>query len=342
MAHEIDYRNNKWCFAFAGERSAIWHGLGQQAQADWGREAWTKQGGLDFEVAAVPLAGVETDQDNVHVESHKLLIRTDTREPLSVVTAQWQTSQNDHAFDFAQPFVDAGLAEYNTAGSLFGGRRCFILLKTKEGFSLPGSDDTEGYIFVQISHEYGICDLVLPTSVRVVCNNTRVFALESASKEALQAARVVHVGARHFDPEKARAYIEAYRLGIAKYAEEARFLARRPVAAPAAFSDFVRRVYQLAPDGTGGSGRDDISEHGLKIRRAHNEAKIKALKEAALKQPGASLSEGSWWSAYNAVTWFEDHGKHDGKDAPVVANRVYGKAAEIKERALKVALELAR
>lgn len=342
MAHEIDYRDNKWCFAFAGERSAIWHRLGQQATSDWTREAWEKQSGLDFEVTTVPLAGIEDGQDNVRVGSHKLLIRTDTREPLSVVTSQWQTSQNKDAFEFAQPFVRAGFAEYNTAGSLFGGRRCFILLKTKEGFSLPGSDDTEGYILVQISHEYGICDLVLPTSVRVVCNNTRTFALQSASKEALQAARVVHVGAKHFDPDRAKAYIEAYRAGIAQYAEQAHALAKRQVGPPSAFTDYVRRVYQLAPDGTNGSGRDDISEHGLKIRRAHNEAKIAALKDAAIRQPGASLSEGSWWGAYNAVTWFEDHGKHDGKDAPVVANRIYGKAAEIKDRALKVALELAR
>lgn len=342
MAHEIDFRDNRWCFAFKGERSAIWHGLGQQARDDWGRDAWSKQAGLDFEVASVPLAGIQAEHDNIDIDTHKLLIRTDTREPLSVVTSQWQTSQNSNAFDFAQPFVDAGFAEYNTAGSLFGGRRCFILLKTKEGFSLPGSDDTEGFILVQISHEYGICDLTLPTSVRVVCNNTRAFALQQASKEALQAARIVHIGARHFDPDRATAYIEAYRAGIAKYAEEARFLASKQVGGSDRYTEFVRRVYQLGPDGTNGTGRDGISEHGLKIRQAHNKAKIDALKEAVLKQPGATLSEGSWWSAFNAITWHEDHAKHDGKDAPVIANRIYGKTAEVKERALKVALELAR
>lgn len=343
MAHEIDYRNDRWSFAFAGDRSAIWHGHGQQALPGWTREDWQHESGLDFEVETVRLVGVGTDECSYssNVDTHRLLVRSDTKEALSITSPQWRSAQNGHAFDFAEPFVESGFARYDTAGALFGGRRCFLLLKTQEGFSLPGSDDTEGYILIQISHEYGICDLVLPTSIRVVCNNTRAFALEQAGREKLQRARVIHVGGRHFDPEKAKVFVEGYRDGIRKYAEQAKHLASRHYTQDE-LTQYIRRVFSLKAENTSSTGYDnEISEHGLKLRRTRNANKIEALLKAVTEQPGADLSAGTWWSAYNAVTWYEDHGRHANGESPVIANRIYGDGADTKERALRAALQFA-
>src|SRR5206468_600729 len=62
-------------------------------------------------------------------------------------------------------------------------------------------------------------------------------------------------------------------------------------------------------------------------------------------QPGADIAPGTWWNAFNAVTYFEDHlaGREDGE---VVDQRLtsawYGEARQLKNKAMNLATELAR
>lgn len=337
MAHEIEYRDdrNAWSFAFVGERSAIWHRHGQKAQENWEPAQWQFSAGHDFWVQKVPLVGMPpSDGDVIPCDTHELLIRCDTGAPLSVVSREWAPAQNEDAYAFCAPFIKAGFAAMNTAGTLFAGKRCFILLKTKEGFKLPGGDDTEGYILVQISHEYGIADLVMPTAVRVVCNNTLQLALGGKSDRMLNAGRFIHTAKTSFSVDKAADLIEAYRLGLGEYAEKAKFLTTKKATQPQ-IRAYINKVFKLEELKAGDGTKEEIDK-----RREHNKAVVAKLLTAIDAQPGREMSRGTWWSAFHGVTWHEDHGKFAGKDERI-ASKLTGASADRKRTALKIALEMA-
>jgi len=336
MAHEIEHRNGKWSFAFTGARENIWHRLGTQAEPHWTREDWVKAAGHDFEVKKVPLVGVLGDDGKVAVDTHELLIRTDTNEALSVVTEQWSPAQNAQAHDVAEPFIKAGFAAYDTAGTLYNGGRCFVLLKTKEGFSLPGGDETDLYVLIQVSHQYGIADMCFPTSERVVCKNTLNIAIERAIRQGkLNQGKFVHAGGKGFDTEQASAMIEAYRAGLAQYADKAHFLVSKRVA-PEAAKEFIVKVYDLEELKDGTSEQKDR-------RKIFNDKVVSNLLEAVERQPGADLSAGSWWQAFHSVTWWEDHGRYqDEPEKAKFAARYEGVSAARKDKALRLAVQYAQ
>jgi phage/plasmid-like protein (TIGR03299 family) len=332
MSHEIEYRNERYSFAFVGDRSAIWHRKGQQAQESWSIDDWIRESGQNFSVKKVPLKGFD-DAGDIECDSDVGLIREDTRKMMTVCSPDWQPAQNADAWAFLRPFIEAGYAKPDTAGVLYNGRRCFVLVKTQHGFSLPGGDETELYILVQISHEYGQADLVLPTSVRVVCRNTLQVAIEGKTREQINAGRFVHRSKTAFSVEKAQALLEAYRLGLGAYAEKAKFLASNR-ATPEQVRAYINKVFKLEELAEGTAQQKEW-------RTKHNEDVIRKLLETIETQPGAEMSRGSWWSAFHGVTYHEDHGRWEGKDEPI-ASKLYGAGAERKKRALDVALEMAR
>jgi phage/plasmid-like protein (TIGR03299 family) len=251
-----------------------------------------------------------------------------------VVSPEWQAAQNSDAYDFARPLLKANFAKLDTAGVLYGGRRCFVLLRTREGFQLPGGDDTEGFILVQISHEYGIADLVIPTSVRVVCRNTLQFALDKATQAQLNDGRFVHRAKTSFSVEKAEALIEAYRQGLGAYAEQAKFLSTKR-ATPEQTRAYINRVFKLQALREG-------TDQQKKWRTDYNEGVVKKLMNTLETQPGGeTMSPGTWWASFNAVTHWEDHAKYMKDQQEAIASKLYGTSSERKVRALATAMEMA-
>ena len=334
MAHEIEYKDGRYSFAFVGDRSAIWHRKGQQMIAGASPAEWQSAAGHNFQVDVMPLAGIpDGEVSPVPVATHRLLYRTDTGAALSVIGKDWTPAQNIDAYKFAQPLIDEGFCSMNTAGTLFQGKLCFILLKTKEGFQLPGGDETQGYILVQISHESGHADLVTPVAIRVVCDNTRRFALESKTKAQIEQGKFIHTKKTSFSVEKAHALIAAYRAGLGQYAEQAKFLATRK-ATPEQTRAYINKVFKLEE-------LQNAAAAEVAKRREHNARVVKQLTEAIERQPGAHMSPGTWWSNFHAVTFWEDHGRHEKKTLEPLASKFRGVAADRKDYALKVALEMA-
>lgn len=332
MAHEIEFRadRSKWSFAFTGDRSAIWHRHGQQLLQGTTVADWKHQSGQDFEVEKVDLAEAMGHKGDWLANFTHAVRRTDNQTVLTLCSAEWRPAQNDDAYAFLAPLVEAGFCTINTAGTLFDGRRCFVLAKTNEGFTLPGGDATEGYLLAQISHEYGIADLVVPTAVRVVCNNTLQMALQRKNKEQMDAGKFIHREKTSFSVDKANALIAAYRAGLGEYAEKAKFLATR-VATPEQTRAYVQKVFKL----------EDLKEGAkeeIEKRRVANERILKTLLETVETQPGAK--PGFWWGNLHAVTYHEDHGRFNGRDE-TLATKFQGASAERKKTALRIAMEMA-
>ena len=59
------------------------------------------------------------------------------------------------------------------------------------------------------------------------------------------------------------------------------------------------------------------------------------------KQPGAKMSEGTWWSALNAVTYYADHIAGRDRNA-ALRSAWFGSKATMKRKALDLATEYAK
>jgi phage/plasmid-like protein (TIGR03299 family) len=336
MAHEIEYRADRaaWSFAFTGDRAAIWHRKGQQMLPTATPEEWLAAANLDFDVEKVDLAeAMGVPAGSWLAQQTHAIRRVDNGVILTTCSEEWNPAQNGQGLEFIKPLVEAGFCSVNTMGCLYDGRRCFILLKTQEGFQLPGGDHNEGFILVQVSHEYGLSDLVIPVLTRVVCENTRRMALAGKTKEQMDAGRFIHRAKTAFSVERANALIAAYRLGLKEYAEQAKFLASK-VATPEQVRAYVNKVFKLEALAEGTAVQ-------IARRNEHNAKVVKTLMTTLETQPGANMSPGTWWSAWNAVTYHEDHGRFKTEDAETFTSKFMGASADRKQEAFRLALQMA-
>src|SRR6056300_1121700 len=97
---------------------------------------------------------------------------------------------NEKAFEFFSEYVMAGDMEMHTAGSLKDGQMVWALAKVKDSFEILGGDRVDSYLLFSNPHQYGKSIDIRFTPIRVVCNNTLTFSLES------KAERSVRVGHR--------------------------------------------------------------------------------------------------------------------------------------------------
>ena len=322
MSHEID------TMAWVDEKP--WHGLGRKVSNDLTPEQMMKAAGVDWEVHEVP-SYVSYNNDNIPT-GQKVLIRSDTGAILSNVGTGWNTVQNKDAFKFFNEYIFKGDMEMHTAGSLKGGQIVWALAKIKESFDVFGGDQVDAYMLFSNPHKYGHSIDIRFTPIRVVCNNTLTFALETESKRAV---RISHASV--FDADIVKETLGIAHDKFAEYKEMAEFLGSKPYSI-----DLLKQYYsEVFPRTTIKKGVENVGviqkEEDKKIL-SNNAKKCLELVES---QPGAEFAEGTWWQAINAVTCFTDH--HQGRNAESrLESQWYGKNQQVKTKALNKALKYAR
>lgn len=132
--------------------------------------------GLDWEVEQVALRTEHGDP----VPGVVANIRLDTRQILGVVSTRYTVVQNVDALRFLDNLIGSAM-HFETAGSLWSGRRVWALAKLPDWIEV-GGDRVERYCLVTTGHdgEHGIKAAVTP--IRVVCQNTLTWALDSAPR----------------------------------------------------------------------------------------------------------------------------------------------------------------
>jgi len=114
------------------------------------------------------------------VKNMQANVRVDTGECLGVVSNRYQIVQNIDAFDILDHLMEYRDIAYETAGSLRNGQTVWALIKLPEYKILD--DEMLSYLLVANSHHGQESIKVVPTNVRVVCNNTLNMALENAKR----------------------------------------------------------------------------------------------------------------------------------------------------------------
>ena len=157
-------------------RETPWHGLGTRVmEAPSSKEA-LGLAGLDWKVVQEP---VYTQEEEL-IEGYKANVRDRDRKVLGVVTNRYRIIQNEEAFSFTDALLGEGV-RYETAGSLQGGRKVWLLARMPHEYIISG-ERISPYLVFSNAHDGSGAVRVALTPIRVVCNNTLNLALSTAKR----------------------------------------------------------------------------------------------------------------------------------------------------------------
>ena len=321
MAHQVE------TMAYAGE--VPWHGLGTKVEDNLTPQEMIEAAGLNWTVSRRPVfvpqePGFDHTEGTLTTTEFGMLVRDSDNRILGPCGRNYIPAQNEEVFGFFNKFVESGDMTMGTAGSLDNGRQVWGLANIKQGFKLPGGDEVQGHLLISHPHQWGKSLTIMFTPVRVVCNNTLTMALGQQGERF----RMPHVKA--FDAEVVAAAEQA--LGLASeqlesFEEQSKFLAGKQYNDDQ-FDRFLAQLFQpaLIVDNT--------------VDRTQFNRTCETVHELVHTQPGAKMSEGSWWSALNAVTYYVDHKAGRNRDTSL-QSAWFGPRAATKRKALQLATEMA-
>jgi len=307
--------------AYAGQ--VPWHGLGVPVSNDLTPAQMMDKAGLDWKVREVE-SFIEFDGKRMPTGLKSLVRETDGR-ILTNVGENWNPVQNETAFEFFSEFVMAGDMEMHTAGSLKDGQMVWALAKVKSDFELFGGDRVESYLLFSNPHQYGKSIDVRFTPIRVVCNNTLTLSLDQKAEKS------VRIGHRvEFDPSSVKEALGIAAEKLNTYKDMAEFLGKKRFTTDS-YIEYLNTVFPRTAD-------KKVQGKDLSIDTLSRNAKL--AHDSLESQPGAEYAEGSWWQAFNSVTFITDHVQGRNSD-----NRLYSSwfgGNQVRKRdALKTAIEFA-
>ena len=165
-------------------REKPWHGLGTVVREAPTSENAMRLAGLDWNVVQEAIYTPCREK----IEGFKANVRDTDRKVLGVVSDRYKVVQNVEAFSFTDELLGHGV-RYETAGSLSGGRRVWLLARLPREYIIAG-ERISPYLVFSNTHDGSGSVKVAVTPVRVVCNNTLNLALETAQRSF----SMVHTG----------------------------------------------------------------------------------------------------------------------------------------------------
>ena len=300
-----------------------WHGLGVIVnEAPTSREA-IQLAGLDWTVEQWPLKAYYGDWE-INVPDKVANIRTDTEICLGVVSAGYTVFQNREAFDFMDQIVSEGGAKYETAGSLRDGRRIWLLARIPGDMQIMKDDVIHPYVLLTNSHDGTTALRMIPTTIRVVCQNTLNLALKKSDDgEGLVIYHYGNLALRvRYATEKFGYVVK--RMG--RFKTEATYMAHRELSVDEAENYFS----EVSKTSTGKPLNRLVNYFLENFDKPENT--LPGIKHTA-------------WAAFNSVSQYADHqAPVKGSNYSIAHNRLnsswFGSANALKQKAYNLALQL--
>ena len=157
-------------------RETVWNGLGREVQGAKSSAEAIKLAGIDWKVVQKKM----TTEDGINIKGYYANVRDSDNKVLGIVGERYKIVQNNEAFEFTDELLGQGV-KYETAGSLNGGKRIWLLAKTPNDYKILG-DSIEPYLVFTNTHDGTGSIKVAMTPVRVVCKNTLNLALKKADR----------------------------------------------------------------------------------------------------------------------------------------------------------------
>ncbi len=313
-----------------------WHGLGERFRE---KRLMTsgeciKLAGLDWEVTKEPMKiwnGVDGKRGMVDVPGKYATVRSNYNGVdrfLGVVGEYYVPFQNTEAFDFMDSIVQEGSAAYDTAGSLFAGKKVWLLAQMPD-YVIVADDMVAKYLLLSHCHDgSGMIEMMF-TLVRVVSNNTCRFAIQNA-KNKIRIRHTKNAGEKLSEAKNLIGIASSYFENIgARFNDMQDFDMKTAI-----LNKYFKKV---VPDPDGES----------KNTRAKNKReRLVELFETSPAIAGTS-GEGNLWGALNAVTEYVQHeqvipayGKNPEEQRFNNTVFVNSGATELRDKAFTEALKL--
>lgn len=381
MAHELSKSTS---MIYNNTNGVPWHGLGIPLQGlqtimelatvlDTGNPRYPE---LAYKVGKAPMFTkvqcVDTDGDAIlasdgvtplsrwHEEDMVALKRLDTKITLGYATKGYEVIQNLEALSMlVDPILTAGEGMIETAGSLFGGKLFWVLMKLPTEIQLKGNDISHQYLLFVNSHDGSSSLQIKFTSVRVVCMNTLMMALGGLGKKRQRKnaeGGVLYI--RHSKSAPDRLAKAAEVIGLSKsitkeFAELTMALSHKQINTAGAV-EFAKSVFPTEPPARPTPTGNDVEDARAKLIWQQEVDKTKDITSERAQRvlqyledpklnPGADLesSKGTAWGLVNAVTRFVDYGATYRTADSRLSNVMFdGSGVKVKEVAFQQAAAL--
>jgi phage/plasmid-like protein (TIGR03299 family) len=352
LAHLIDQTTGQAAVFVVGEPA--WHGLGKVLEAAVTAREAIKLACLDWTVEKRPLRTWGDDGASLEVPGWYATVRTDTNAVLGVVSSQYRVLQNRDAFAFMDEAIQTGAAMWETAGALKDGKRVWMLARFPQPVEIRKGDEVKPYALLSNGHDGGMAVHILPTTVRVVCNNTLNLALSPTDGQMV----VRHVQSLRGKIELAKRHLSVIGQRVEKFQDEAQLLSRVLVASELRLRNYAEQFYpaHTKPNFSDGkallsaivNGKSDRQEVVRDLLAAHYaESERIAKRNAGILDQIVDKFErdparGTAWGAYNAVSHYVDHQATYKTPENRLSSVWFGSGDDLKQHAYSAALALAR
>ena len=347
MAHLVEN------MAFVGQTP--WHGLGNQLTPNQPIEVWAKQAGMDWRIESsnVSYMAENHKQQNLILpyQEQRVLYRSDTHEPLSVVSQRFQEVQPMEILHFYKDLTEQSGFELETAGVLKGGKKFWALARTGQSAALKGKDVSNGYILLATACDGTLATTAQFTSIRVVCNNTLAIALKGQNTSA-GVVKVPH--STKFDAEKVKQQLGISVRAWDEHIYEMKQLSQRKVTQQEAAAYFdavfnntnlsmaeqdesIIQFYRNAamPNQTSPSKADNKTEPNGRAM-----SKVMTMFNGHGRGAELSSAKDTAYGLLCSITEFADHERRAMSQDHRLDSAWFGAGAGLKQRGLEQALRL--
>lgn len=320
MAHQLEN------MAYVG--ATPWHGLGSKLSSHQPLEVWQHEAGMNWQIEASPvrfLSDSAAHLGSIHTyPEQKVLYRSDTKAPLSVVSQRYKVVQPFDVLEFYRDLTEYAGYELETAGVLKGGRKFWALARTGQASVLKGNDMINGYLLLATSCDGSLATVATPTTVRVVCNNTLAIAVNGSA----ESIRVPHN--TEFNAQAVKRQLGVSVSQWDNFMYRMKVLSERKVNTGEALGYFLQVICDAEKDVV---NRRELTQH----RALH---KVQELYSGKGRGSQLESAQNTAWGLLNAVTEYVDHNKRARSVDHRLDSAWFGQGAGLKQKALDHALAL--
>ena len=265
-------------FMFSGRGEVPWHSIGAVLDGVLSSDEAIREAHLTWIVDQKPIYTLDNWAEAI--PGFVANVRNDTREVLGIVSDRYKVAQNKDVFTFADDLIGNGRVKctYETAGSLFNGRRVFMLVNMPKGRIVE--DEYQPYLCLSNAHDGSACLQVFLTGIRVVCNNTLTAALTTAKRK---------ISIRHLSCMEMRKDEALKAMGAAsKYFHDLEVFASQLAGKKVNIGKVLDKLYPVSKDMSG--------------RQLKSNREVKDTIKSILKQKDDLQNfKNTAWGAYSAI-----------------------------------------
>lgn len=310
-----------------------WHQLGNALPKKQPIEVWAEAAGMQWQIQETPVRYLATPPggssslygEAMEFADQKVLYRSDTKAALSVVGHRYKVVQPREVLEFYRDLSEVAGYELETAGVLKAGKKFWALARTGKESVLKGNDLVKGYLLLATSCDGTLATVAMPTTIRVVCNNTLAIALSGGTG----AIKVPH--STHFDAVAVKRQLGVGVLQWDSFMYRMKTLSERKVKNHESMNYFLKVLCQT----------DTNADPALGLTNERALKKVQAMYDGHGRGAELAAAKGTAWGLLSAVTEFVDHERRARSQEYRLDSAWFGQGATLKQRALDYALQLA-